>query len=276
VSLLHEPFGITGLYTRGHHGDVFAFRLLEGDSVPRLPAARQVLDVWRRALLSRADQPVVEAISGHCPGSTVARPRPSSRPHMALLPVADVGHMAASGDLLGVGAALPREVAASERRACVAALDRVTALTLGRLGVWRLEPWVVESAGSDGTGLLNPWLSPSDTWESVTPVVFGRYPRRPWGEEAARVVREACGIAGLPEPVEVALSPRSAVHGVPPASEFPAAAREGRPRRFHAHARLVFREPVAGPVLVGAERHQGYGVFVGVGPSRGLSSRSRL
>jgi CRISPR-associated protein Csb2 len=231
---------------------------------PRLPleAVAEVTAVWRRALLSRADQPVAEAISGHAPGSTPDSPRPSARPHLALLPLADVGHRLAGSDLVGMAAALPRCLQPEERTACLVALERVRSLTLGRLGEWRLE----RADGHDGLQALDPrsWSSPARAWASVTPVVLGRYPRKPWGEEAQQIVREACTIAGLPEPHEVETAPVGWVLGVPPASRFPPlAVRAGKPRRFHVHVRLVFAEPVGGPVLVGAGRHQGYGLFEG-------------
>ena len=245
-----------------HSWELRIFRLA-GERPPLpLEAVGEVTAVWRRALLSRADQPVAEAISGHAPGSTPESPRPSPRPHLALLPLADVGHRLAASDLVGMAAALPQCLQPEERGACLVALERVRSLTLGRLGEWRLE----RGEGHDVGQALDrlSWTSPARGWASVTPVVLGRYPRKPWGEEARQIVREACTIAGLPEPVEVETAPVAWVLGVPPASRFPALpARAGKPRRFHVHVRLVFTEPVAGPVLVGAGRHQGYGVFRG-------------
>ena len=244
---------------RGHASWELRIFRLAGER-PRLPleAVGEVTAVWRRALLSRADQPVAEAISGHAPGSTPESPRPSPRPHLALLPLADVGHRLAASDLVGMAAALPRCLQPEERSACLVALERVPSLTLGRLREWRLD----RSDGQDGRQALEPasWIRPAHIWASVTPVVLGRYPRKPWGEEAQQILREACAIAGLPEPVAVETAPVGWVLGVPSASRFPPLpARAGKPRRFHVHARLVFAEAVAGPVLVGAGRHQGYG-----------------
>ena len=245
---------------RGHAWELRIFRLA-GERPPLpLEAAAEVTAVWRRALLSRADQPVAEAISGHGPGSTPESPKPSARPHLALLPVADVGHRHARSDLLGMAAALPAHLKPEERSACLGALERVRSLTLGRLGEWRLE----RGGGEDGRQALEPrsWIRPAHVWASVTPVVLGRYPRKPWGEEAQQILREACTIAGLPEPLEVETAPVGWVLGVPTASRFPPLpARVGKPRRFHVHARLVFAEAVAGPVLVGVGRHQGYGLL---------------
>jgi CRISPR-associated protein Csb2 len=245
---------------RGHHRDLILFRLT-GDCPPLpLESASRLIAVWRSALLSKSDQPVCEAISGHAPGSTPEEPRPSQRAHLALLPLADVGHRFARGHLLGVAAALPARLTRDERQACLRALGRVDSLALGGLGVWRLERCDAEESRR---GLrAETWCRTGRVWASVTPVVFGKYPRDLWGEEAAGMIREACAIAGLPAPAEVATAPVAWVVGVPPSPRFPPLpGRPGKPRRAHAHVLLVFSSPVAGPLLVGAGRHQGYGVF---------------
>jgi CRISPR-associated protein Csb2 len=207
-----------------------------------------------------ADQPVCEAISGHAPGSTPEVPRPSKRAHFALLPLADVGHRYARSQLMGMAAALPDGLAPEERRACLRALGRVGSLTIGDLGVWRLERC---DASETRRGLrAETWCEPSCIWASVTPVVLGKYPRDLWGAEAAVIVEEACTIAGLPEPTEVTTAPVAWVLGVPPALRFlPLPGRPGKPRRAHVHVCLVFSKPIAGPMLVGAGRHYGYGLF---------------
>jgi CRISPR-associated protein Csb2 len=245
---------------RGHHRDLFVFRLLGDRSPLPLESASKVISVWRSALLSKADQPVCEAISGHAPESTAAAPKPSQRAHLALLPLGDVAHRHARGHLLGLAAALPLALSPGDRRACLRALGRVQSLTLESLGVWRLERC---DASERRWGLrAETWCRPSQVWATVTPVVFGRYPRDLWGREAAAMIREACQIAGLPAPLEVATAPVGWVIGVPPSQRFPAlAGRPGKPRRAHTHVRLVFPTGVAGPLLVGAGRHQGYGLF---------------
>lgn len=245
---------------RGHHRDLIVFRLVSDRPPLPLESASRVISVWRSALLSKADQPVSEAISGHAPGSTVEAPRPSQRAHLALLPLADVGHRYARSHLLGLAAALPAALLPEDRRACLRALGRVASLTLGDLGMWRLEP---TDAGETRRGLLvHTWRQPSRIWSTVTPVVFGRYPSNLWGDEAVAMIHEACSIAGLPRPSAVTIAPVAWVLGVPPAQRFPAlASRPGKPRRAHAHVRLTFSRPVAGPMLVGAGRHHGYGLF---------------
>jgi CRISPR-associated protein Csb2 len=245
---------------QGHHRDLIVFRLAADRPPLPLESAARVIAVWRAALLARADQPISEAISGHAPGSTPDDPRPSLRPHLALLPLADVGGKFARGRMLGLAAALPAQLTAAERRACLRALGRVDELTVGSLGLWRLER--CGGAEQRVTLLAETWSRPSRLWSSVTPVVLGRYPRELWGAEAQELIRGACAIAGLPEPTIVAVAPVAWVLGVPPAFRFPPLpSRPGKPRRAHVHVLLEFDRPVAGPLLVGAGRHLGYGLF---------------
>jgi CRISPR-associated protein Csb2 len=245
---------------RGHHKELIAFRVV-GDGPPLpIEATHRILTVWRHAILNRADQPISEMISGHAPESTPSAPRPSLRPHLALLPLPDVGHRFARSHIMGVAAALPGGFTLEERKACLRALGRIEELVAGDLGVFRLERCSSEESRA---GLMpETWDKSSRVWGSVTPVVFGRYPDQLWGAEAVHLVRGACEIAGLPSPSEVTIAPVSWVLGTPPSNRFASLqSRPGKPKRAHAHVRLVFAQKVAGPVLVGAGRHQGYGLF---------------
>ncbi len=106
------------------------------------------------------------------------------------------------------------------------------------------------------------WKTPSTVWSTVTPFVFDRFPKDPYGEEAEQVVRVAFERVGLPSPCAVDLHYNSWHVGVPKAARFPAAsARPGKPQRYHCHVRVQFRENVSGPVIAGAGRFYGYGFF---------------
>jgi CRISPR-associated protein Csb2 len=98
----------------------------------------------------------------------------------------------------------------------------------------------------------------------VTPVAFDRHPKEKdrvaYQREAAEMISGACAAIGLPRPREVVVTPVSAHLGVPPAHAFPRLRRKDGTDRRHAHAILVFDEPVVGPVLIGAGRYRGYGV----------------
>jgi CRISPR-associated protein Csb2 len=89
-----------------------------------------------------------------------------------------------------------------------------------------------------------------------------RYPKKdPYGEEAVAIIRAACQRIGLPIPTAVTVTAVSRLLAVPVASEFPVRALPGKPRRLHVHVQLEFQEAVVGPILLGAGRYYGYGLF---------------
>lgn len=241
-------------------------------SLQRESSPYQVLDLrtvaavavrWREALVSQCnDMPerVRGVVSGHDPNGA-----PLEGPHLAFLPLAFVGHPQADGHLLGMAIALPQALMPEDRRQVLRVLARVDRLRLGPLGVWRLER---------ETGARRPWnLTPeawtahpdgATHWSTVTPVAFDRHPkakdRSQYQREVAEMIATACVAVQLPRPREVIVTPVSAHLGVPPAHIFARLARKDGSERRHAHAILMFHEPVRGPVLLGAGRYRGYGV----------------
>jgi len=228
-----------------------------------LPAVLAVVQRWREALVSQsndAPERVREVVSGHDRSGG-----PLQGPHLALIPLAFVGHPHADGHLLGLAAAFPAGLYAEERRQVLRVLGRVGELRLGDLGVWglvrelgdrpawnlRAEAWTAHPSGATH-------------WSTVTPVAFDRHPkekdRAAYQREAAEMIAGACTAVGLPRPREVVVTQLSAHLGVPPAYVFPRLRRKDGSDRRHAHAILVFDEPVRGPVLIGAGRYRGYGV----------------
>lgn len=176
-----------------------------------------------------------------------------------------MGHPHADGHLLGVAAALPDGLDAEVRRQLLRVLGRVTELKLGPLGAWAL----VRERGDRPPGTLRAetWTAHPDGathWSTVTPVAFDRHPKETnrvaYQREVAEMIADACDAVGLPRPREVVVTPVSAHLGAPPAHVFPRLRRKDGSDRRHAHAILVFGEPVRGPVLIGAGRYRGYGV----------------
>jgi CRISPR-associated protein Csb2 len=228
-----------------------------------LPAVLAVVQRWREALVSQSnDAPewVREVVSGHDRTGG-----PLQGPHLALIPLPFVAHPHADGHLLGLAAALPTGLDAGERREVLRVLGRVEELRLGDLGVWGL----VRDLGDRPSWNLRPeaWTAhPSGAthWSTVTPVAFDRHPkdkdRAAYRREAAEMIAVACMVVGLPRPREVVVTQVSAHLGVPPAHVFSRVKRKDGGDRRHAHAILVFHEPVRGPVLIGAGRYRGYGL----------------
>lgn len=233
-----------------------------------LTTTLRLTDMLRRALMNRAAElgldPVPEVITGHQPDG-----QPLDYPHAAFIPLGFVGREHADGHLLGLALVLPRSPhwprRAVERRQVLTALARIHTLKLGRLGVWRLVPEVRESPAYNLTPEV--WTGGrrgARVWGTVTPIVLDRHPkagsRSEYYDEVATVIRRSCERIGLPAPVSVMTGPVSPHLGVPASREFPRLERKDGSQRRHTHATIVFEDPVAGPVLLGAGRYRGYGL----------------
>jgi len=235
-----------------------------------LPGTLRLTGALRGALLKHCpEQPPPEWLSGHASGG-----HPSRNPHIALLPLPFVGSQHADGRILGIALALPRETSEQEAADCLSRfLYGETGLTAThRLfdGEW-LECEVEQETRERPSLALRPgrWTRPSQTWASVTPVVLDRhYDGKDRWRRAAEDIKKACERIGLPTPNEVVLHPVSLVEGVPHAREFPCMTRKSDGGiRNHSHAMLVFDQPVAGPVMIGAGRFRGYGLFLPISQS---------
>lgn len=245
----------------------FIVRTLAPESGARakldLRCAPDVARRWRDALLTQVhDAPaaVRRLLSGHDDDGA-----PLPGPHLAFVPLACVGQARAAGRLLGMGLVLPRAIAPAERRGALLAIERIERLVLGRLGVWR----VGSACAAEPPWDLRPqaWTAHPEGathWSTVTPIAFDRHPKSADGEAyrqaAGDLIAQACVRIGLPAPREVIVTPISAHLGVPPAHAFPRLQRKDGSLRRHAHAILVFGEPVRGPILIGAGRFRAYGV----------------
>lgn len=228
-----------------------------------LTSVLAVCQRWRQALLSQSNdlsQELRSMLAGHD-----ADGAPLQGPHLALAPLAFVGHEHADGHLLGVGIALPLDLGPQQRREALAAIGHVRELKLGRLGVWRAE--AITASLPPLNVRAETWTAYSSGathWSTVTPVVFDSHPKSKekgiYHREVAAMISHSCERIGLPAPREVIVTPVSAHLGAPAAHEFPRLERKDGSRRRHAHAILVFDEPVCGPILLGAGRYRGYGL----------------
>lgn len=224
-----------------------------------------VATYWRKALISHTKgmpEPVRRAVSGHEGDGA-----PLRGPHLALMPLGAVGYPQADGRLVGLAVALPSGLDPEVREGVLEVLDRVKELRLGRLGLLELARVRDEHPSPPDlrAGVWTGWPGGATLWSTVTPVAFDRHPKAKdpaaCQEEVARILMKACLDAGLPRPREVVVMPASGHLGVPPAHLFPRLSRKEGGERRQAHALLLFEGPVVGPVLVGAGRYRGYGVF---------------
>jgi CRISPR-associated protein Csb2 len=230
----------------------------------------------RKFLLSGyAGREAPEVIGGHLAGTI------TSKPHMAILPMADVGWDWSDGHLMGFAVCLPRDVAEAET-GLFQALAHISAkqhpgqrhaesreFSIGLPGgrLWRVVRQPQPTAAS-----LKPerYFGPARKWATVTPIALHRYlraRRNPWRQaEMNQLIAEACVHIGLPRPVAVVPYNGSAIRGSPPAEPS-----RGEPKwmgwavtdplkgRTLTHAIIKFGEPVLGPVVLGTGRFYGLG-----------------
>jgi CRISPR-associated protein Csb2 len=234
---------------------------LSGKQLP-LPATLKLTETLRGAILAACPEPIPEWISGHTLDG-----KPSSDPHLALLPLPFVGHERADGRLMGVALALPGRLEPREATRCLRfllhnehGLPRRNKLFAGQ---WFECVAELETRQAPPFNLRSElWTRQSRIWASVTPVVLDRHfdGKDKW-ERATETVKDACERIGLPRPKEVLLHPVSLIEGVPHVREFPYLTRKrDGGRMHHSHAVIVFEVDVTGPIMVGAGRFRGYGL----------------
>lgn len=190
------------------------------------------------------------AVHGHDKGD---------RRQMAFLALPFVGGEHASGELLGVGVAVPGDLDA-DLGAALVRLVTGGGLERRRLRTIRPRGRAVELVDPGARWALDSrrWTRPSTVWDSVLPIVLDRHPRRDYTEVDAVV--DSCELAGLPRPVEVRVGRTSPVPGAPHLHTEDVRRRPGASQPPHLHARITFATRVAGPVILGQLRHLGLGL----------------
>ncbi len=163
--------------------------VLRRDDGPRcsLVSALSVTAALRGAILKLAPHPVPEYLSGHAPESRPQKPVRSERPHVALVPLPFVDAPHATGDLLGIAALLPKTLTGRDL-ICWQVLSAVEKLQMS----WgRLEVSLTDSEENRFALRPETWTTPHNVWSTVTPFVFDRYPKDPFGPEAEQIVRDS-------------------------------------------------------------------------------------
>jgi CRISPR-associated protein Csb2 len=125
-------------------------------------------------------------------------------------------------------------------------------------------------------GVTDCYTSPCRTWASFTPAILpGHDDRKP--EKTEKLIRKALAQSGIDQPCEFEWSPFSHFARSYSAHRYvrDVAARDGRRpvgyiRPGHLvdlsaiHLRVTFGHPVPGPLVIGAGRHCGFGLMVGI------------
>ncbi len=241
--------------------------------------AQAVARALRGTLQAAVDASWPEVLSGHAPGGG-----PSQAPHLAIVPLVDVGHRYASGTILGVALVPPEGLDSDARIALLQAVAHAEEeaagwdpegepptlrLTLGRSGVMHLRR--LRDIPLTKALQADRWIRPCKRWSTVTAIALDKNPgnmrsRDPEvaaraDAEAEEIVAAACVNVGLPQPIAVWIHRRAVLDGPPEANRFMPFPSEGNgPRRVCVHAELLFAEPVSGPLLLGAGRYLGLGL----------------
>lgn len=238
----------SGAAVCAEHTEMVTFGFPAGVTIDGLHSG-MVAARLRSAVIARTPDPVPAEVSGH--GA-------DGRPHVAYLPLLDIGHRHAQGHLLGVAVALP----ALRPPARTAVLTGLLGQGPFRLKITddihaTLQPEGQRQDRHSDRLRESWWRRPARSWVSVTPMVLDRFCGVDNVEEE---IARACGTVGLPIPEEIVPSAGPLVAGGAALRRRHLARREQRPRPI-SHALVRFPVPVRGPVLLGAQRFLGMGLF---------------
>lgn len=203
-------------------------------------SAGALTSVLRKAVMSRLPDPLPPEISGH---------EAEDSPHVAYLPLLDAGSKQTSGQVVGAGVLTPNRPELVE----LLRSSLTDGFTLNFRGTrLKLRP------SSEGHAALDPatWCEPARVWSTVTPIVLDRFSGR--NKEPSELAR-TCVHSGLPEPLAVTTSRAPSVPGAADLRPNDLPRKEKRP---YTHATLEFPAPIAGPLILGAQRYLGMGLFL--------------
>jgi len=192
----------------------------------------------RSCLLAACPDSIPPWVSGHSADGDCLRDS-----HVAVVPLANVGHEHGDGRVLGVGLMLPQRVSIQERRHCLGNLCTTPKRVSQHVCIQRVE-------SPRATLDYRRWTRPSCSWGTVTPIACHRWPKR---GDVVSVLRRDIEQAGLPAPEHIEVRKMSPFNGRLFDEPFDA------PKKYRTHAAIHWNEPVAGPVAIGAGRYLGMG-----------------
>jgi CRISPR-associated protein Csb2 len=255
----------------------------DGGFAPSLHAFPLVAKRLRDTLLKTADREQIaipRLLSGH-----EADRRPTAEPHIAIVPLADVGWEHSRGRLLGLALVWPRCMPEEDRKTALKVIasflrsgapdvpllgserDQFGRLHFGRDGSWQI---AVEPESDRASLRFGRYARAGRRWATVLPVVLDRHPKDKPGEDLASVIVQACVNVGLPpralDGIDIEIHKHSAIVAAPSVKEvrqaLPADSRyRNKPL---CHLVLTFPRLIRGPLLLGAGRFRGLGLCLPV------------
>ena len=256
-------------------GDWIVFELSRNSRFYPMSRVAEIAAATRSAILHYARDPIPEELSGHRKSGS-----PTLAPHVAYLPIPNVGFEHADGRLLGVAISVPKTLHEGPRRALYRSIgnwERAQGKLLRLFLDSQRVAYLSRLRGPTALVSLRSavWHRPSRRWVSATPIALPKHPGRlASGTYAARAkawtqaeeaVRAACRHVGLPRPVRLEVSQLPFIVGGCPTRQFPPFKQSGSGgksiRRQLVHAALTFDDLVTGPLMLGAGRFFGLGLM---------------
>jgi CRISPR-associated protein Csb2 len=260
-------------------GDIIVCQI-DGPHLP-LTGVVKLTAAVREALIAHVEvdaddaikQVVKSLVSGHSPNGD-----PSRDSHVAYIPLANVDHRFADGKVMGFGVVLPHVLGrySAERRSILRAVAGLERVWCGgpdwTVGPAMAEPtddaqkrysWDVAIPTGDVPKSLQTWAytGPAKTWATVTPLLCDRHPKEKDGERIEDIIAMSVErVVGI-RPVIVEVDKVSRHLGVPPSHEFDNRRKPGLQPRHRVHVCITFEQEVRGPIIAGAGRYAGLGLF---------------
>lgn len=232
------------------------FRKVKGPVLP-FEAMGNLVATARNAIMNLIPDPIPELLSGHRQDGS-----PIEKIHLAIAPIANVGHPHADGHLMGFSVFVPGSLPKDEKEMLEKALDQLQKLWMGKLGEWEITRSESSNPARVPSNLQTRTLTkPSRVWTAATPVIFGHYPKSRPGKTAEAILRRSCSEAGLPEPTIIEWSENSFLKGAPPARNLKNCHKRAS-GQYLAYVRLHFDNLLKGPVAIGAGRYVGFGFLL--------------
>ena len=197
-------------------------------------------EALRSAIMASINEDIPPLVSGH-----------ASERHVAWAAIPDVGHKYAQGGLLGLGCWLPEGISQSECGLLWEHLNRISTVNGVQL--------VHDRQGLKGLQYAT-WATPSCQWGTVTPIALDRWPKKHYPAE--QVIADSLSRLGLPSPLTIECNSISAFIGACSSNRY----HSRKQNRQLIHAVIRWEKPVAGPLLIGADRFFGGGLCRPIGP----------
>ena len=228
---------------------------IEGRARPSYQSVVRYTTAFRNALIKEIDTltggAVPVEVHGHVsPGEELPRHR------VMFLGLPFVGSDHADGHLLGFAVCVPRDMSAESRTSLYRGLLNVKEL----FGAGQRRVELTSQRLPALTLRQQRWTQPARAWVSAYPLVLDRHVSR--NDDIKPLVRSACRHLDLPEPLTVDWSPNGLIEGTDRLRPNNIVRRNGERARPAVHVLLTFKEPIAGPVVLGNMRHLGLGLML--------------